>query len=94
MSSLTFTRRMDAHSRCVLSSEGDLSGGRYMTVNAARSTGMVELNLFYSADLVSYQSLMAFTPEQARAVAAELVACADAHEAASLTGAGTVVGGV
>lgn len=87
MSKTTFTRRMDAHSRCVLSSETDLSGGRYLTVNAARSTGLVELGLFYSADLVSYQSLMTFTPEQARAVAAELVACADAHEAAALPGA-------
>ena len=86
MSSITFTRRMDAHSRCVLSAEGDLSGGRYMTVNAARSTGMVELNLFYSADLVSYQSLMTFTPEQARSVAAELMACADAHEAGAAGG--------
>ena len=91
MSSLTFTRRMDAHSRCVLSSEGDLSGGRYMTVNAARSTGMVELSLFYSAELVSYQSLMTFTPEQARAVAAELLACADAHGV--LHGAGAAVKG-
>ena len=89
MSSLVFTRRMDAQSRCVLSSEGDLSGGRYMTVNAARSTGLVELGLFYSGDLVSYQSLMAFTPDQARAVAAELVACADAHA----SGAGTTVNG-
>ena len=83
MSSLIFTRRMDAHSRCVLNSEADLSDGRYLTVNAARSTGLVELALFYSADLVSYQSLMAFTPEQARAIAAELLACACAHEAAA-----------
>ncbi|MDH0362532.1 hypothetical protein N5J23_08150 [Comamonas aquatica] len=78
MSATTFTRRMDAHSRCVLNAEADLSGGRYVTVNAAR-TGMVELGLFFSADLASHQSLMAFTPEQARAVAAELVACADAY---------------
>ncbi|WP_043005688.1 hypothetical protein [Comamonas testosteroni] len=85
MSSIAFTRRMGAHSRYVVSSEAALSGGRYLTVNAARSNGLVELGLFYSADLASYQSLMTFTPEQARAVAAELVACADAHSGSMLS---------
>jgi hypothetical protein len=84
MSSLTFTRRMDAHSRCVLSSDATLSDGRYVAVNAARHSGLVELCLSYCADLVSQQAWMMFTPEQARAVAAELMACADAHA----TGAG------
>ena len=79
MSHITFTRRMDAHSLCVVSSEADLSGGCYLTVKAARSTGLVELGLFYSAALAAYQSLMTFTLVQARAVAAELMACADAH---------------
>lgn len=92
MSSLVFTRRMDANARCVLSSDATLSDGRYLAINAARRTGLVELGLSYSADLVSHQSVMAFTPEQARAVAAELVACADAHEAAALPGAGAAGG--
>lgn len=85
MSHITFTRRMDADSRCLVSSEADLSGGRYLTVNAARSTGLVELGLFYSTALASYQSLMTFTPEQARAVAFELQACADAHSGSTLS---------
>ncbi len=86
MSKTTFTRRMDEHSRCVLSSETDLSGGRYLTVNAARSTGLVELGLSCSTDLVSHQTFMAFTPEQARALAAELLACADAHVSGAMQG--------
>ena len=79
MCSLTFTRRMDARSRCVLSADATLSDGRYVAINAARHTGMVELGLSYCADLVSQQAWMMFTPAQARAVAAELLACADAH---------------
>lgn len=86
MSGLTFTRRMDAHSRCVLSSDATLSDGRYLAINAARHTGLVELGLSYSSDLASHQTFMAFTPEQARAVAAELVACADAHEVGAAGG--------
>ena len=86
MSSLVFTRRMDAHSRCVLSSDATLSDGRYLAIHAARSTGLVELGLSYSSDLVSHQSLMAFTPEQARVLAAELVACADAHTSGAMPG--------
>lgn len=78
MSTTTFTRRMDAHSRCVLHSEADLSGGLFLTVNAAR-TGMVELGVSFSSELASHQTCTAFTPEQARAVAAELLACADAY---------------
>ena len=79
MSKTTFTRRMDVHSRCVLSSDATLPDGRYLAINAARHTGLVELGLSCSTDLVSHQTFMAFTPEQARAVAAELVACADAQ---------------
>lgn len=89
MSKIAFTRRMYAHSRCVLSSDVTLSDGRYLAIHAARHTGLVELGLSYSSDLVSHQTLMAFTPEQARAVAAELVACADAHA----SGAGAAVKG-
>lgn len=80
MSSLTFTRRMDTHSRCVLSSDATLSNGRYVAINAARHSGLVELGLSCSTDLVAHQSWMMFTPEQARAVAAELLACADAMQ--------------
>ena len=81
MSRLTFTRRMDAHSRCVLSSDATLSDGRYVAINASRHSGLVELGLSYSADLMANQAWMMFTPEQARAVAAGLLACADAHVA-------------
>lgn len=89
MSSLIFTRRMDAHSRCVLSSDATLSDGRYLAINAARHTGLVELGLSCSTDLVSHQTFMAFTPEQARALAAELVACADAHVPSAAVKGGT-----
>ena len=81
MNKITFTRRMDERSRCVLSSDATLSDGRYLSINVARHTGLVELGLSYSVDLVSLQTLMAFTPEQARAIAAELAACANAHTA-------------
>ena len=80
MSNITFTRRMDAHSRCVLSSDATLSDGRYVAINAARHTDMVELGLSCTSALVSNQVWMMFTPEQARAVAAELLACADAMQ--------------
>ena len=79
MSRAIFTRRMDAHSRHVLSADATLSDGRYLAINADRHLGTVELGLSYSGDLVSHQSLMVFTPEQARAVAVELLACADAQ---------------
>ncbi|MDN5506293.1 MAG: hypothetical protein L0H10_21090 [Comamonas sp.] len=86
MSNLVFTRRMDANARCVLSSDATLSDGRYLAINAARHTGLVELGLSYSSDLASHQTFMAFTPEQARAVAAELLACADAHAPSAMQG--------
>lgn len=60
MSRLTFTRRVDAHSRCVLSSDARLSDGWYLAVNAARHTGMVELGLSCCTELVSHQSWMMF----------------------------------
>lgn len=92
MSSITFTRRMDAHSRCVFSSDADLSGGRYVFINAPRNSGVVELGLSSSTSPVSHQTFMQFTPEQARAIAAELLACADVHEAMPVADS-TVKGG-
>lgn len=79
MSRAVFTRRMDAHSRRVLSSDVTLSDGRYLAVNADRHLGTVELGLSYSGDFVSHQTFMVLMPEQARALAIELLACADAH---------------
>lgn len=79
MSRAVFTRHMDAHSRNVLSSDVTLSDGRYLAVNADRHLGTVELGLSYSGDFASHQAVMVFTPEQARALAAELLACADTH---------------
>ena len=79
MRDLTFTRRMDAHSRNVLSSDATLSDGRYLAIDADRHLGTVELGLSCAADLVSHLTLMVFTAEQARALAVELLACADAQ---------------
>ena len=84
MSATTFTRRMDAVSRCLVSASTDLPGGLHVSINAARHTGLVELGLNTYASPVSCQIFAEFTPEQARAVAAELVACADAHAVVGL----------
>ena len=51
-----------------------LEGGHFLTVSAARYSDRVELGIHGGM----LQSYMTFTPDQARAVAAELLACADA----------------
>lgn len=79
MSSIVFTRRMDAHSRCLVSAAVDLPGGLHIDVSASHHSGMVELGLSTYGGLASYQTKMEFTPEQARAIAVELLACAAAH---------------
>lgn len=87
MNGLVFTRRMDAHSHRVLHTDVTLSDGRYLAINATRRTGMVELSLSSTSSTVSQQTWMEFTPEQARALATELLACADAHKAMPPPGA-------
>lgn len=77
------TRQYEPGARCVRESSATLAGGHWLNVSAAgyglnvSATGYgpsVELNA-HSGMLQSY---MTFTPDQARAVAAELLACADA----------------
>lgn len=79
MSSIAFTRRMDAYSRCLVSAAADLPGGLHIDVNASRHSGMVELGLSFHGSPTSCQTWTEFTPDQARAIAAELLACANAY---------------
>ena len=51
-----------------------LEAGHFLAVSAVRFTNRVDLGLH--GDML--QSYMSFTADQARAVAAELLACADA----------------
>ena len=75
MSAVTFTTTIGTPGAARLrDSSALLSAGRFLTVAAARHSARVELGLH--SDML--QSYMAFTAEQARAVAAELLACADA----------------
>lgn len=75
MSGVTFTTTTGAPGACRLrDSSARLERGHFLTVAAARFSDRVDLGLH--GDML--QSYMAFTAEQARAVAAELVACADA----------------
>lgn len=75
MSGVTFfTTTGVAGSARLRDSSAQLESGHFLTVAAARFTGRVDLGLH--GDML--QSYMAFTAEQARAVAAELLACADA----------------
>ena len=59
-------------------SSARISAEHYMTVSAARDGDGVELGLHSNM----LQSYMLFTADQARSVAAELLACADARDAA------------
>lgn len=75
MSSITFTTRQhEAGSRRVRESSVSLPGGALLSIGATRSTRLIELGML--RDFMSVH--LEFSPEQARAVAAELLACADA----------------
>lgn len=75
MSSITFTTTMAVPGSSRLrESSARLEAGHFLTMSAVRFTTRVELGLH--GDML--QSYMCFTPDQARAVAAELLACADA----------------
>ena len=75
MSGATFTtRQYQPGARCVRESSATLAGGHWLNVSATGYSASVELSV-HSGMLQSY---MTFTPDQARAVAAELLACANA----------------
>ncbi len=78
MSSITFTTRTGAAAGRVRESSAALPGGQFMTVCASQAIDRVELGLL--GDMA--QCWLVFTAAQARSVAAELLACADAREAA------------
>lgn len=77
MSGLTFTQRTDMAGRA-RSADAMLPGGYLVRVDASVRADRVELAL--SGD-VGY-CCIAFTAAQARSVAAELLACADARDTA------------
>jgi hypothetical protein len=75
MSGVTFTTRLhEAGSRRVRESTAILPGAGHLNIGATRSTRLVELGML--RDFMSV--CLEFSPDQARAVAAELLACADA----------------
>ena len=73
MSAVTFTtREHETGSPRVRESSVNLSGGVHLCVGATRVTRIVDLCM--SRDFMAVH--LEFSPEQARAVAAELLACA------------------
>lgn len=75
MSTTTFTTTTGVPGSSRLrESSALLEAGHFLAVSAVRFSNRVELGLH--GDML--QSYMSFTADQARAVAAELLACADA----------------
>ena len=75
MNGPTFTTRLhEAGSIRVRESSANLAGGVHLSIAATRSTRLVDLCML--RDFMSVH--LEFSPEQARAVAVELLACADA----------------
>ena len=75
MSGPTFTTRLhEAGSLRVRESSVTLPGGVHLSIAATRSTRLVDLCML--RDFMSVH--LELSPEQARAVAVELLACADA----------------
>ena len=75
MSGITFTTRgHEEGTNRVRESSANLPGGVHVSIAATRSTRLVDLCM--SRDFMAVH--LEFTPEQARAVAAELLACSDA----------------
>ncbi|MBT9511347.1 MAG: hypothetical protein IV104_03275 [Acidovorax sp.] len=75
MSGIAFiTRQHEAGSLRVRESSANLPGGAHLSIAATRSTRFVDLHMGH--DFMGLH--LEFFPEQARAVAAELLACADA----------------
>lgn len=75
MNGPTFTTRLhEAGSLRVRESSANLAGGVHLSIASTRSTRLVDLCM--SRDFMAVH--LEFSPEQARAVAAELLACTDA----------------
>ena len=74
------TRQHEGGSRRVRDSSANLPGGVHLSIGATRFARLVELGMLRDGMSVYLE----FSPEQVRAVAAELLACADACDA--LTG--------
>ncbi|AOG23725.1 hypothetical protein [Acidovorax sp. RAC01] len=75
MSGLTFTTRQhEAGAHQVRESSANLPGGVHLSIAATRSTRLIGLAM--ARDFMAVH--LEFSPEQARAVAAELLACTDA----------------
>ncbi|HEY9208972.1 MAG TPA: hypothetical protein VIP31_08060 [Acidovorax sp.] len=75
MSGPTFTtREHEAGSLRVRDSSVSLPGGVHLSISATRSTRIVDLCMLRDCMSVHLE----FSPDQARAVAAELLSCADA----------------
>ena len=75
MNGPTFTTRLhEAGSLRVRESSANLPDGVHLSIAATRSTRLVDLCML--RDFMSVH--LEFSPEQARAVAVELLACADA----------------
>ena len=84
MNGPTFTTRQhEAGSHRVRESSANLPGGVYLSIAATRSTRLVDLCM--SRDFMAVQ--LEFSPAQVRAIAAELLACADALNIAKPGGA-------
>lgn len=78
MSALTFTTRTGAALGRLRESNASLPDGGFLTVCSSTGPhGRVELSVCGSC----VYSNLSFTPDQARALAAELLACADARVA-------------
>ena len=75
MSGITFTtREHQAGSIRVRESSANLPGAGHLSIAATRSTRLVDLSMLRDCMSVYLE----FSPEQARAVVVELLACADA----------------
>ena len=84
MSSITFTTRgHEEGTNRVRESSANLPGRVHLSMTACRGTRLIGLGL--SHDFMAVQ--LEFSPDQARAIAAELLACADVLNIAKPGGA-------
>lgn len=73
------TRHHEDGSNRVRESSANLPGQVHLCIAASRSTRLIELGML--RDFMSVQ--LEFSPDQARAIAAELLACADVLQPAT-----------
>lgn len=76
MSGIAFTSNPTTGTGRARDSFARLPSGEFLSISAAQREGRVEIGI--SAGMV--QAWMIFTPAQARSVASELLACANAYE--------------